>query len=145
MSYPDDGMRTSILCFVTISRSLVMYNLLSTSGNTSCASDIKKPAEIGFESEATILTGYFTIFKDFMVLIPAGAEALGTNMVEFEIPFKCFFLSEIKFYLIIYKNFQKSCLVFFYFNTPIYLMGVALHCSEVLSIKYDNNESPDDE
>ena len=84
-----------------------MYNLLSTSGNTSCASDIKNPAEIGFESEATILAGYFAILKDFMVLIPAGAEALGTNMVECEIPFKCYFLSEIKFYLILYKNFQK--------------------------------------
>lgn len=98
-----------------------MYNLLSTSGNTSWASDRKNPAEIGFESEAIILTGYFTIFKDFIVLIPAGAEALGTNMVEFDIPFKCYFLSEMKFYLILYKNFQNSWLVFFNLNIPIYL------------------------
>lgn len=84
-----------------------MYNLLSISGNTSCASDIKKPAEIGFESEATILTGYFTIFRDFMVLIPAGAEALGTKMVKVERPFKWYSLSEIKFYLTSYKNFQN--------------------------------------
>lgn len=96
-----------------------MYNLLSTSGNTSCASDIKNPAEIGFESEATILTGYFTIFKDFIVLIPAGAEALGTNMVEFKIPFKCYFLSEMKFYLILYKNFSEFMVGLLQFQYPI--------------------------
>jgi hypothetical protein len=97
-----------------------MYNLLSISGNTSYASDIKKPAEIGFESEATILTGYFTIFRDFMVLIPAGAEALGTKMVvEVDPLFKWYSLSEIKFYLTSYKNFQnyRICIFVYDFNT----------------------------
>ena len=84
-----------------------MYNLLSISGNTSDASDIKKPAENVFESEATILTGYFTIFKDFIVLIPAGADALGTKIVEFEVPFKRYYLSELKSNLISYKNFEN--------------------------------------
>ncbi|MDW0252122.1 MAG: hypothetical protein QOA17_10015, partial [Nitrososphaeraceae archaeon] len=38
--------------------------------------------------ELIIVTGYFTIFRDFIVLIAAGAEAPGTNTVEFEAPFK---------------------------------------------------------
>jgi hypothetical protein len=42
-----------------------------------------------------------------MVLIPAGAEALGTKMVDVEAPFKWYSLSEIKFYLTSYKNFQN--------------------------------------
>lgn len=100
-------MRMPILCFAIISKSRGMYNLLSISGNTSYASDIKKPADIGFVSEATILTGYLTIFRDFIVLIPAGADAPGTKMVEFESPFKWYSLSEIKSYLASYKNFQN--------------------------------------
>jgi hypothetical protein len=81
-----------ILCFVIISKSRLTYNLLSSSGNTSFASDIKKPAEIGLVSEAIILTGYFTILRDFIVLIPAGAEAPGTKIVEFEPSFKWYSL-----------------------------------------------------
>lgn len=84
-----------------------MYDLLSISGNTSYASDIKKPAESRFESEAIILTGYFTILRDFIVLIPAGADALGTKIVEFEAPFKGYYLSELKSNLISYKNFES--------------------------------------
>jgi hypothetical protein len=54
-----------------------------------------------------------------MVLIPAGAEALGTKMVEVEPRFKWYSLSEIKFYLASYKNFQNySIRIFVYdFNT----------------------------
>lgn len=39
---------------------------------------------MGFVSELTILTGYFTIFRDLIVLIAAGAEAPGIKTVEFE-------------------------------------------------------------
>jgi hypothetical protein len=84
-----------------------MYDLLSISGNTSYAFDIKKPAEKRFESEAIILTGYFTILRDFIVLIPAGADALGTKIAEFEVPFKRYYLSELKSNLISYKNFEN--------------------------------------
>ena len=42
-----------------------------------------------------------------MVLIAAGAEAPGTKIVEFDTPFKQYSLSELKFYLVSYKNFEK--------------------------------------
>jgi len=60
-------------------------------------------------SEAIILTGYFTILRDFIVLTAAGAEAPGTKMVEFELSFKMVFLVQVKFYLVSYKNFQNYC------------------------------------
>jgi len=41
-----------------------------------------------------------------MVLIAAGAEAPGTKIVEFETPFKQYSLSELKFRLVSYKNFE---------------------------------------
>lgn len=42
-----------------------------------------------------------------MVLIAAGAEAPGTKIVEFETSFKAVFLSELKFCLVSYKNFER--------------------------------------
>jgi hypothetical protein len=42
-----------------------------------------------------------------MVLIAAGAEAPGTKIVEFDSPFKQYSLSELKFCLVSYKNFER--------------------------------------
>src|SRR5437867_9371656 len=99
-------MRIPILCFITISKRRSTNNLLLASGNTSFKSAMKKPAEFGLVSEAIILTGYFTILSDFIVLMPAGAEAPGTKIVELEISFKWCFLTQVKFCLASYKNFQ---------------------------------------
>jgi hypothetical protein len=44
---------------------------------TSPLSAIKKPADKGLESVATILPPKFAIFNDFIVFIPAGPEAPG--------------------------------------------------------------------
>jgi hypothetical protein len=52
---------------------------VSVSGNTSFTSAIKKPADKDVESVATILPEKLDIFKDLMVLTPAGAEAPGTS------------------------------------------------------------------
>jgi hypothetical protein len=51
-----------------------------------------------------------------MVLIAAGAEAPGTKIVEFETPFKQYSLSELKFCLVSYKNFERFSICLFKTN-----------------------------
>jgi hypothetical protein len=43
---------------------------------------MKKPADKGLESVATIFPSKFTIFNDFITLIPAGPEAPGIRTVD---------------------------------------------------------------
>jgi hypothetical protein len=74
-----------ILCFEIICISRSKKRVLSASGIISLASDIKNPADIGLESEATILPENCAIFSDLMVFIPAGPSAPGTRTVVVEI------------------------------------------------------------
>jgi len=46
---------------------------------------MKNPAEIGLESDATILPENCAILNDFIVFIPAGPSAPGTRTVVIEI------------------------------------------------------------
>ena len=74
-----------MLCVVTISKSLLTKkDPLSASGITSLMSDIKKPADKELESVETIFPLNSAILNDFIVLIPAGADAPGTRTLSTE-------------------------------------------------------------
>ena len=81
MSKHEEGIRMSTQFAITNSNNRSRKDALSASGITSLISDIKKPADRELESVATIFPLYPPILKDFIVLIPAGAEEPGTRMV----------------------------------------------------------------
>lgn len=83
MSYPEEGINTEMLCFKIIFINRSKKRESSASGIISLSSDMKNPADIGLESDATIFPAKLANRSDLIVFMPAGPSAPGTKTVNF--------------------------------------------------------------